>query len=77
MSTKTETFDVQKACEAQKAYCKEKDYPHFAPGNGSCYNCHRNIYTQWGDKYKSGYSVERASSELITGCPHCHYSYCE
>lgn len=73
-----ETFDVKLACEAQAKYVKEKGYPHFAPTSGRCYDCGRNIYSQIvnGD-YKSGYSVERASSELITGCPHCLRSYCE
>jgi hypothetical protein len=25
----------------------------------------------------TGVSLEKASSELITGCPHCHRSYCD
>ena len=77
---KTETFDVKIACEAQAKYVKEKEYPHFAPTSGRCYDCGRNIYLKIessNGKYSSGYSVERASSELITGCPHCHHSYCE
>ena len=76
---KTETFDIKKACEAQEKYCKEKNYPHFAPLNGRCYECNYNIYQHidHGRGYKSGYSVEKASCELITGCPHCHISYCE
>jgi hypothetical protein len=73
-----ETFDIQKACEAQRKYVTGKGYPHFAPLNGSCFNCSTNIYKQEvHGNYKSGYSVEKASSTLITGCPHCHYSYCE
>lgn len=76
---KTETFDIKLACEAQTKYANEKDYPHFAPVSGRCYECHHNIYQQidQGSGYKSGYSVERAATELITGCPHCHISYCE
>ena len=75
----TRTFDVKKSCEAQTALCKEKDYPHFAPMDGRCYNCNYNIYAEinHGNGYKSGHSFERASTELITGCPHCHISYCE
>jgi hypothetical protein len=73
-----ETFDVKKACDAQSEYCKAHEYPHFAPGDGRCYDCGKNIYQQIikGD-WSSGYSVERASSELITGCPHCYHSYCD
>lgn len=68
---KEETFDIKKACEAQRKFVKEHDYHHFAPDDGICYDCGRNIYGL------NGYSVERASSKLITGCPFCHYSYCE
>ena len=82
-------YDVFKASESQKTYCKEKEYPHFAPSNGKCYRCNKNIYeqleheqTDWktGEvvrTYVTGISIEEAGSELITGCPHCHYSYCE
>jgi len=78
METKIETFDIHRACEAQKKICKENGWPHFAPLFGRCYRCNRNIYQQIDHgEWKSGYSVEKASSDLITGCPHCHYSYCE
>jgi len=75
-----EIFDIKKACEAQARFVKEKDWPYFAPSDGVCYDCRNNIYRKIkheSGKYYSGYSVEVASSTLITGCPHCHYSYCE
>ena len=74
----TETFDIIEAAKAQANLCSAKGYPHFAPTSGRCYNCGKNIYQQidHGD-FKTGVSVERAGHELITGCPHCHYSYCE
>ena len=73
-----QTFDHSKSVEAQREFCKEKGYPHFAPSNGICYNCRKDIYTQIDHgTFKSGLSYERASSELITGCPHCHRSYCD
>jgi len=73
-----QTFDSVKACEAQAKLCKENNFPHFAPLSGVCYKCGRNIYRQIENAgYKSGHSIEKASSELITGCPHCHISYCE
>jgi len=79
MKTETRTFDIAKSCEAQTKLCVEKDYPHFAPMDGRCYACHRNIYAEIdnGNGYKSGHSFEKASTGLITGCPHCHTSYCE
>lgn len=79
-----ETFDPAKACEAQAKYCSEKGYPHFAPRNGVCWKCNKQIYQSAKMKSfsgaeieKPGISVERASRELITGCPHCNWSYCE
>lgn len=85
-------FDPPKAIEAQKRYCEEKQVPHFAPYNGICWNCNRNIYELHYWKYenhvrksanpdevtlKTGISVEEAGSELVTGCPHCNRSYCD
>jgi len=65
-------IDIEKAIAAQKEYCEINKAPHFAPLTGRCWNCRRNIYE--GER---GYSVERAGSSLITGCPHCHRSYCD
>lgn len=73
-----ETYDAAAASAAQKKYCEEHGYPVFAPlysspsFPGTCYKCHNNIYQANG-----GYSVELAGSGLITGCPFCHYSFCE
>lgn len=75
----TETFDPEKANAAQIKYCREHNYPHFAPA-GRCWRCHQNIYLSGkrrdGNPSK-GISVERAGQELITGCPHCCWSFCE
>ena len=71
-------FDVKEAIKAQEKLCIEKGYPHFAPYDGVCYRCGKNIYKPIEKgKYIRGITVERAGSELITGCPHCKYSYCE
>lgn len=59
-----------KLCQdAQKKLCEDKCYPYFAPYDGQCFNCGNQIY----DKI----SFQRASTDLITGCPHCHRSYCD
>lgn len=42
----------------------------FAPASGICYSCR-------GQIYNSGEFVARGMTELITGCPHCHYSFVE
>ncbi|MBY9081046.1 hypothetical protein KIH86_23110 [Paenibacillus sp. HN-1] len=76
-------FNVNESIKAQAKLCKEKGYPHFAPSSGVCWSCNKNIYspqekTGWNDqKYTSGITVEKAASELITGCPHCNRTYCD
>jgi hypothetical protein len=54
--------------QAQLAYCRAKGFPHFAPTN-RCWNCGRNIYDR--------ITLDRAKSDLITGCPYCCRSYCD
>lgn len=63
---------TQKAIEAQEKYCSKNKLPHFAPHNGNCYICGKNIY-----EGQLAISVEQASSSLITGCPYCGRSYCD
>jgi hypothetical protein len=76
----SEHFNVLDSLAAQKRYCEEKSYPHFAPENGICWRCNQQIYTEGKNRMgnsSEGISVEKAGSELITGCPHCNWSYCE
>ena len=75
-----ETRDPAKSPALQARYCKENDYPVFAPSGGRCYRCHEQIYAD--HKTASGYisrgiSVWEAGHRLVTGCPHCHYSFVE
>lgn len=79
----TKTYDIAKAVEAQKEYCKGLAVKHpddwmahnfakgegFAPKDGRCYRCHKNIYSE------GGISVEEAATQLTTGCPFCYRSY--
>jgi len=58
---------VQEKIEAQREFCKRTKTPHFAPGNGVCWRCGRQIYDR--------ISMESAANHLVTGCPHCHRSY--
>ena len=44
----------------------------FAPSNGICWRCGRNIA-----EGENGYTPEDIGDYIITGCPHCHYSFCE
>ena len=71
--------NVRACIEAQKNYCKENGVPHFAPQDGFCYSCGKQIYA---DCEKNGFidhgeTLEYAKSRLITGCPHCNRSYCD
>ena len=65
-----ETYDINKAVEAQKKFREENELPNFA-GNGVCFRCGRNVYDE------GGYSVEYASERLVTGCPYCYRSFCD
>ena len=82
-------YNVSKAIKAQEELCKKEGYPDFAPHSGVCWNCRRNIYevvehdrkdcygSPTGEKFTTGISVEKAGTELVTGCPHCNRSYCD
>ncbi len=71
-------FDTEKAIAAQSDYCEKKKIPNFAPAfDGTCYHCNRNIYKPYthNDGRVTGITVEEAGTTLITGCPHCNYSF--
>lgn len=77
-------FDVEKSIEAQKRYCRENGDLIFAPKDGICWRCRRNIYEKHTKEtiflgeieiITTGIDVEKASTELITGCPHCNKSF--
>lgn len=78
-----QTFNVQEAITAQRKWVLENAAPHFAPNNGICWRCKRQIYEEieqpaWnGNTRKTGISVEKAGRELVTDCPHCNRSYCD
>ncbi|PPL04963.1 hypothetical protein SAMN05444682_101760 [Parapedobacter indicus] len=72
------TFNVDEAIKAQKNYQQENKCPAFAPSNGICWKCKQQIYSEKDHgRYKTGISVEKASTQLVTGCPHCNRSYCD
>ena len=80
------TYNPKLAEQAQEELCEEKGYPYFAPRDGRCWRCRRNIYlprertltTLVGEEIVMvGISVEEAGADLITGCPHCNYSFCD
>jgi hypothetical protein len=60
---------VELCIEAQEKYCTENNIPLFAPSDGECFDCDKQIYNK--------ITLEEAGSKHITGCPYCAYSYCE
>ena len=59
--------DILCKIEAQKKYSKEEKLLLFAPEDGLCYYCGKQIYNR--------ISMEKAKNELITHCPYCSRSY--
>jgi len=58
------TAEIIAKIDAQKKYAGDWN---FAPDDGICWGCHKQIYER--------ISIEKASSELITGCPWCNKTY--
>ena len=75
----SETYDSARAVQAQRDYCVANNLPLFAPYDGRCFRCHRNIYSAevMPNGFVCGFSVEHAASNFITGCPFCHASFCD
>ena len=74
--------EIRQAIAAQAALCKGKGIPHFAPENGNCWACSRNIYQDYDFKKQTndGKSVGVTSNgksgvTFISGCPHCSRSF--
>lgn len=74
-------YNAIEASQAQEGYCNEHKVPRFAPDNGWCSYCGRNIYEPYTyrgrEEHTIGISVEEAGSRLITGCPHCNATFCD
>ena len=66
--------EVEIKRNAQREYCdKDTPAPNFADfgtnSKGECYNCRKNIWKH--------ITLEKASNQLITGCPCCSRTYCD
>lgn len=59
------------ASECQRIYCQEYGFPWVAPIK-CCPRCGFDIYDS-----EKGYTKEQAATQMITSCPHCHYSFVE
>lgn len=70
-------YNPAEAIKAQEEYCTAKHVPRFAPANGMCTYCQEQIYAPRRGKTTGGISLKEAGSRMVTGCPHCHRSFCE
>lgn len=71
-------FSPAAARKAQMEYCKKINAPLFAPNDGVCYRCKKDIYQKQGLRgYETGISLEKANSTHVIYCPHCNVSYCD
>ena len=78
----TQKETTQEACRLQDEYCSKMGYPHFAPLDGRCYDCNKDIYeivqkTNGNRHWETGIKLEPAGTSHITACPHCSSSYCD
>lgn len=76
------TFCPTEASKKQTEFCHSYGLPLFAPKNGICFKCGRNIYmpyTQGSGEwvFTTGIKLENAGEYHITSCPHCNKSYCD
>lgn len=72
-------YDAKVAAYLQYKHCADSGHLLFAPNDGRCYHCGRNIYepVKRKDGTETGITVEAAGKTVVTGCPHCNYSFCE
>ncbi|AHM74549.1 hypothetical protein [Yersinia hibernica] len=69
-------YSSNMARKAQEEYCQNNGAPHFAPRDGICFRCKKDIYQQHSLNGRStGITIEKAGNELVTYCPHCNRSY--
>lgn len=67
--------EIKENIKAQEELCNRIDYPNFAPTDGFCWNCNRNIYQNYEI---NGHNSNGYNGDIhITGCPHCNRSYCD
>lgn len=53
--------------DLQKKKCDEWKFPYFAPDDGKCFNCNKQIYEHL--------SLKEVLEEPITHCPYCSRAY--
>lgn len=64
-----EKITAEEKFEKNKAWCREHNLPCFIPVSGKCFACRKSVFSDGnrGPKW----------DEFITGCPHCHRTFCD
>ena len=55
---------IKERIKTYAKYVKDNDYPKFAPPDGKCWRCDKQIFNHYD------------GTDGITGCPYCFTSYC-
>lgn len=58
---------IKRKIEAQEKFCGGINSPFYAPRNGICWRCGKQIFDM--------IDVTMAGSKIVSGCPYCHRSY--
>lgn len=69
--------ELDQCRENQSELCEKKGYPEFAPAGGTCYQCGKDVYQNYLIGTQSKISNGYDGTTLVTGCPHCHKSFCD
>lgn len=64
-----EKITAEEKFEKNKAWCREHNLPCFIPTSGKCFACRKPVFSDGnrGPKW----------DEFVTGCPHCHRTFCD
>jgi hypothetical protein len=57
--------DIQERIKKHQALCAERNFPNFAPNNGKCFSCKKQVFER------------EDGTRFITGCPHCGRTFCD
>ena len=58
--------------EIYRDWCRSRELPCFVPPSGKCFACRRDVFED--TEHTAGYPE---TGEFITGCPHCHRTFCD
>lgn len=77
--TEKSGIEISLLVQTQREFTDRHHLPHFAPQSGVCHRCGRNVFQNYriAGSISNGIDEATAGIRLITGCPHCHASFCD